>query len=238
MATRSGPTWILRLPRIGPVVTPISRWELMSAMSRLLSNGGRRSLRGKAASLPTPVSAGSGSAGHGFSQVSTAQARSPGDGAHPRLAGGEVKGGGASGFGRLDAGEQGLDLDLLAFARGELGDGAGERRGQRVLHLHRLEDEQALAGRDLVAFGNVDGDDLAGHRREDVAVVGTAACRAGIARRLEPPGRPLERRPGCAPFAGDERKLSLVVHQRSRKIGNMDVAPVGEPNLRLPSRVQ
>ena len=30
-------------------------------------------------SLPTPVSTGSGSAGHGFSQVSTAQARSPGE---------------------------------------------------------------------------------------------------------------------------------------------------------------
>ena len=37
IATFSGPTWILRLPRIGPVVTPISIGEGMSAMFKLLS---------------------------------------------------------------------------------------------------------------------------------------------------------------------------------------------------------
>src|SRR5690606_18643929 len=35
IATLSGPTWTLRLPRIGPAVTPISRCDAMSAMNTL-----------------------------------------------------------------------------------------------------------------------------------------------------------------------------------------------------------
>ena len=60
IATLSGPTWILRLPRIGPVVT----FELGAGGDvghvSLSSIGGRA---GGPRSLPTPVSAGSGSAG-------------------------------------------------------------------------------------------------------------------------------------------------------------------------------
>ena len=39
IATLSGPTWILRLPLMGPVVTPISRGEFTSAMGRSLVDG-------------------------------------------------------------------------------------------------------------------------------------------------------------------------------------------------------
>src|SRR5437763_10704948 len=46
--------------------------------------------------------------------------------------------------------DQNLPLrDLRSCQRIELGNGAVERRGQRMLHLHRLKSEQALS------FGNL-----------------------------------------------------------------------------------
>jgi hypothetical protein len=49
-----------------------------------------------------------------------------------------------------------LDADLL--------DGAVALGAQDVLHLHRLDDGQRLAGLDLLPFGDGERNDEAGHR--------------------------------------------------------------------------
>ena len=66
-------------------------------------------------------------------------------------------------------------------------DGAGVRRGDRQLHLHRLEHEQDVALGDGVAVGDVDEQDGAGHRRLERAAgarVVTRACACSV-RELE-----------------------------------------------------
>ena len=61
MATPSGPTWIFFEPRIGPVVTPISRRELMSA---ICASFHRRMAGARVRQpFPPPVLTGSGSTG-------------------------------------------------------------------------------------------------------------------------------------------------------------------------------
>ena len=53
----------------------------------------------------------------------------------------------------------------------DLGDLAGGGRDERVLHLHRLDDGEALALLDPVAGLDEDGDELAVHRRLDGAAL-------------------------------------------------------------------
>ena len=47
----------------------------------------------------------------------------------------------------VDDGEHGAGLDLVAGVDVQLGDDAGGRGGDAVLHLHRLQPEQGLPGR-------------------------------------------------------------------------------------------
>ena len=65
--------------------------------------------------------------------------------------------------------------------RVELGDRPVERRGQRMLHLHRFERQQALSLGNLFALRNLDRGHLPRHRRLDLAVV-DAVRSAGAAR--------------------------------------------------------
>ena len=67
--------------------------------------------------------------------------------------------------------EQLVDDDLVAGADRQVGDRAGERRGERVLHLHRLHHEQDLTLLHLVAERDPHREDGAGHRAAHVAVV-------------------------------------------------------------------
>ena len=55
------------------------------------------------------------------------------------------------------------------------GDGAGERRGQGQLHLHRLKDTEHVALGDLLARLDADVEDGAGHRRDQRAVADLGA---------------------------------------------------------------
>src|SRR5215217_2593075 len=61
--------------------------------------------------------------------------------------------------------------DLLAGLGRDLGDLAGGGCDERVLHLHRLDDGEALALLDPVAGADEDGDELAVHRRLDGAAL-------------------------------------------------------------------
>src|SRR5437868_10054227 len=72
--------------------------------------------------------------------------------------------------------------DLRARFGGELGDGAVERSGQRMLHLHCFEREQALSFGNLCTLRDVDRRHPARHRRFDLAVV-HAVCGARAPRR-------------------------------------------------------
>src|SRR6185369_13636999 len=71
--------------------------------------------------------------------------------------------------------------DLYASARVEFRYNSVERSGERMLHLHRFEGEEALALADLFALLDLHRGDLAGHRRFDLAIV-EAVCGAGAAR--------------------------------------------------------
>ena len=64
--------------------------------------------------------------------------------------------------------------DLVGGADEELADAPGDRGGDDVLHLHRLERDDRIAGRDRRADGDVDGQDGARHRGEDVGRTGGA----------------------------------------------------------------
>ena len=57
------------------------------------------------------------------------------------------------------------------------------RRGDRVLHLHRLEDHQRRALRDAVAGADQHGDDGARHRRHQVPAV--RFLLAGVRERID-----------------------------------------------------
>ena len=50
----------------------------------------------------------------------------------------------------LDDDERLVEFDRLAVLDQDRGDRAGARRGDRVHHLHRLDDQQRVAGRDLL----------------------------------------------------------------------------------------
>ena len=69
--------------------------------------------------------------------------------------------------------------DLRARRGGQLRNRPVERRGQRMLHLHRFEGQQALALGDLLARRNLDRRHPPRHRRLDLAVVHAvpAPCR-------------------------------------------------------------
>lgn len=58
-------------------------------------------------------------------------------------------------------------LDLLAWHDKDVRDGRGGWGGDRVLHLHGLQDDQRLTRLDIVACSNANGKDRAGHRGDD-----------------------------------------------------------------------
>ena len=80
---------------------------------------------------------------------------------------------------RDDRDERLLERDAVAGREREARDRARVRRGDRQLHLHRLQDEQDVALGDGVAVGDVDEQDGAGHRR-----LQRAGRRAGAAARV------------------------------------------------------
>jgi len=65
---------------------------------------------------------------------------------------------------RVDDHEQVADVDAAAGDVADLGDRAGDRRAHRVLHLHRLDDDERLVLDDDVTDGDVHRDDRAGQR--------------------------------------------------------------------------
>ena len=69
----------------------------------------------------------------------------------------------------FDNGEHGADFDLLAGLHGQLGDDAGRRGVDLVLHLHRLQPQQRLAPGDPIADVHGDAGDGSGHRGEQRA---------------------------------------------------------------------
>ena len=71
-----------------------------------------------------------------------------------------------------------LDLHLAPGADRQLGHGPVEGRGERVLHLHRLEHHEPLPGGDRITLRHIDRDDLARHGGDDVAVVGVVVAGA------------------------------------------------------------
>ena len=85
----------------------------------------------------------------------------------------------------LDLAEGGAGCDDLADGGGQAGDGAGLVRVERLLHLHRLEHDDEVAGLDLRAVLDGDLDDGALHRRGE-----------GVAGRR--PRRPCRRPCACA----------------------------------------
>src|SRR6266567_1470492 len=85
--------------------------------------------------------------------------------------------------------------DGLAYADAQFGDGAALVRGQRLLHLHRLEHHDGLALVHALTFGGNDLDDGALHRAGEHAAVGSCAG-AGPATAARPvPARPVPARP-------------------------------------------
>ena len=68
-----------------------------------------------------------------------------------------------------DDGEHGADLDLLSLRDRQFGHDAVGRGVDPVLHLHRLEPQDRLAGLHAVADRHRDPDDRAGHGREQRA---------------------------------------------------------------------
>ena len=73
-------------------------------------------------------------------------------------------------------------LDLIADIADEVGDDAGEGGGQRVLHLHRFDDGEALARLDPLALLDMERGDPPVHRRADAAVALVGAARSPIER--------------------------------------------------------
>ena len=73
------------------------------------------------------------------------------------------------GAGFLDREQQGTVVELLSQGDQHFGDRAVERGGDVVLHLHRLEHHQHLAGLDLVAHCGSQVDHHTGHGRDQTA---------------------------------------------------------------------
>ena len=69
-------------------------------------------------------------------------------------------------FGVVHSGEYGADVDLLAGLDVEFGEHAVAGRGHGVLHLHRLQPHQRLAGGDGVADRGADAQHRTRHRRQ------------------------------------------------------------------------
>ena len=117
----------------------------------------------------------------------------------------------------FDDGEHGADVDLLAGLHRQLGDDAGRRGVDLVLHLHRLQPQQRLAALDPIADGDDDAGHGAGHRGEQRAggdVVG------GVGEALDPPqGDRAERRVHVAVGAvrgdGNRRRHAVDVEHDS-----------------------
>jgi len=65
--------------------------------------------------------------------------------------------------------------DLRVLRHRDLADRAVDRGGQGVLHLHRLDDGDTLAARDLLALRNQHGKHLAVHRRAHQTAAGAVA---------------------------------------------------------------
>src|SRR5918994_6610193 len=78
----------------------------------------------------------------------------------------------------LDDADDLAGLHRLPGLHGELGDPARPVRGDLVLHLHRLDDAEHLAGLDLVAVGDFDREHGALHRADD-GVARRAVVRPG-----------------------------------------------------------
>jgi len=68
----------------------------------------------------------------------------------------------------LDDGEDLAARHLVAGANADLGHGSIDRRQDCVLHLHRLEGHDRLAGLDVLPRTPMDGDDGSGHRRDEI----------------------------------------------------------------------
>ena len=90
----------------------------------------------------------------------------------------------------VDDGEHVPASHLVARARGELHDGPSDGSRDGVLHLHRLEGGDGVAGIDRLTGGDVDSEDRARHRRGDLDRP-SALLRAGGG-----PGRPIHVRRG------------------------------------------
>ena len=71
---------------------------------------------------------------------------------------------------RLDGHQPGALGNLAAGRDRDAGDAAGARRGQRMLHLHRLDDRQTLALLHPLAIAHQQRQNLAVHRRLDLAI--------------------------------------------------------------------
>lgn len=65
---------------------------------------------------------------------------------------------------RLNCNQDLVLLDQIASLVIDGSDGASVRTADRVLHLHRLQDEQTLIRTHLIALRDIDLDHLAGHR--------------------------------------------------------------------------
>ena len=68
-------------------------------------------------------------------------------------------------LGRFDDCQDGADVDLLTGVTLSSAEHAVGRRGDGVLHLHRLQPDQRLTGRDGVTDLRAEPDDVAGHGR-------------------------------------------------------------------------
>src|ERR1700737_4142434 len=77
----------------------------------------------------------------------------------------------------FDLGEDGALGDRRPGLDGEPGDGAVLVGGDRVLHLHRLEDHDQIAGADLLALFDRNLDNSALHRRGDSVARGGSGAR-------------------------------------------------------------
>jgi hypothetical protein len=64
----------------------------------------------------------------------------------------------------LEGQQRGAGVDAVTGGDVDGGDGAGDRRDDRVLHLHGLDDQQGGARRDVVARVDGDREHRAGHR--------------------------------------------------------------------------
>jgi len=79
--------------------------------------------------------------------------------------------------------------DDVTLGHADLGDRPAVLGEHRDLHLHRLEHEQGVAGRDLVVGGDDDRDDVRDHLGADLGGHGSSCFRWGS-------GTPILARPG------------------------------------------